>query len=300
MKVNTLEIDKIGDKELRYCINGDSWIGSACVFYAKSVHDNVPTIKFINYTSTVSIEVAVSNLKVNGQTFSDAGEARTAINEFAGSFKKSGGTVNTYTKIEADAKFADKETTELNFSNKADLVNGVVPSIQLPGAVDAIIEVDTYSELPTIGESNKIYITLDNNKQFRWSGTVYAEISVSLAIGETESTAHRGDHGKYAFDHSHTTGNPHNTNSDQIQETSNKVFVSPNQKTHLDTAYTHSQTSGNPHDTQISDIDGLEDRLTDIEEDVNEAKSSASSAVSVSNSAMLRLESIELVSVLTL
>lgn len=253
MKVNTLEIDKVNDKELRYCINGDSWIGSASVFYAKSVHGSAASIKFINYTSNVSVEVELVNLKVNGVTYTDATEARTAINAFAGSFKKSGGTVNAYTKIEADSKFADKETTELNLSHKADLVNGVVPAIQLPGVVDAIIEVATFSQLPGVGESNKIYITLDDNKQFRWSGTLYAEISASLSIGETESTAHRGDHGKNAYDHSHTTGNPHNT--------------------------------------QIGDINGLSDRLTDIEGDVTETKSQSSSAISVSNNAQISANS---------
>lgn len=247
MIAKSLEIEKLNEKELRYKIDDESWVGSSSVFYAKSVHRSKPSIKFIDYTSTVCIIVELINLKVNGQTFTDAAEARSAINEFAGSFKKSGGTVNTYTKQGSDAKFADKETTELNLSHKADLVNGIVPASQLPGVVDAIIEVDTFSELPTIGESNKIYITLDNNKQFRWSGTLYAEISASLTLGENESTAHRGDHGKHAYDHSHTTGNPHNT--------------------------------------QIGEINGLEDRLTDIEEDVQDAKSSANSAVSVSNSA---------------
>lgn len=287
MKVKKLEIYKVGEKELRYKIDNGMWVGSAAIYYAKSNNTNVGVIEFINQNTDVPIEVDVTNVKVNGQSFTDVNDARTAINEFAGSFKKSGGTVNTYTKIEADTKFADKDATDLNLSHKADLVNGIVPSIQLPGVVDAIIEVDTYSELPIIGESNKIYITMDNNKQFRWSGTVYAEISVSLAIGETESTAHRGDHGKYAFDHSHTAGNPHNTNSDQIQETSNKVFVSPDQKVNLGTAYTHSQTSGNPHSTQIDDIDGLELRLSELESDVANAQSSADSASIVSAQAQM-------------
>lgn len=287
MIAKSLEIEKLNEKELRYKIDDESWVGSSSVFYAKSVHRSKPSIKFIDYTSTVCIIVELINLKVNGQKFTDAAEALSAINEFAGSFKKSGGTVNTYTKQESDAKFADKETTELNLSHKADLVNGIVPASQLPGVVDDIIEVNTYSLLPSSGESNKIYITLDNNKQFRWSGTVYVEISASLALGESSSTAHRGDHGKHAFDHSHTTGNPHNTNSDQINETSSRVFVTPEQKTNLGTAYTHSQSSGNPHDTEISDIEGLEERLTQIESDIDNAESSANSALSVSAQAQM-------------
>ena len=43
------------------------------------------------------------------------------------------------------------------------------------------------------------------------------EISASLALGETESTAYRGDRGKIAYDHSQiTNGNPHGTTYDEV------------------------------------------------------------------------------------
>lgn len=78
---------------------------------------------------------------------------------------------------------------------------GKVPSSQLPSYVDDVIEVADYASLPATGESGKIYITLDDNKTYRWSGSAYVEISESLALGETSSTAFRGDHGKTAYDH---------------------------------------------------------------------------------------------------
>ena len=37
-----------------------------------------------------------------------------------------------------------------------------------------------------------------------------------LALGETSSTAYRGDRGKMAYDHSQTTGNPHGTTKTDI------------------------------------------------------------------------------------
>ena len=37
-----------------------------------------------------------------------------------------------------------------------------------------------------------------------------------LALGETSSTAYRGDRGKIAYDHSQATGNPHNTTKSNI------------------------------------------------------------------------------------
>ena len=66
--------------------------------------------------------------------------------------------------------------------NKADLVDGKVPSYQLPSFVDDVIEVANFAALPTVGEIGKIYITLDNNKIYRWSGSIYIEIASNQAI----------------------------------------------------------------------------------------------------------------------
>ena len=78
--------------------------------------------------------------------------------------------------------------------------SGIIPSAQLPSYVDDVIEVDTFSNLPGTGESGKIYIVQDTNLTYRWSGTDYAEISKSLALGETSSTAYPGDKGKATTD----------------------------------------------------------------------------------------------------
>lgn len=78
--------------------------------------------------------------------------------------------------------------------------SGIIPSAQLPSYVDDVIEVDTFSNLPDTGESGKIYIVQDTNLTYRWSGTAYVEISKSLALGETSSTAYPGDKGKATTD----------------------------------------------------------------------------------------------------
>lgn len=78
--------------------------------------------------------------------------------------------------------------------------SGIIPSAQLPSYVDYVIEVDTFSNLPGTGESGKIYIVQDTNLTYRWSGTDYVEISKSLALGETSSTAYSGDKGKATTD----------------------------------------------------------------------------------------------------
>lgn len=89
---------------------------------------------------------------------------------------------------------------------------GRVPSEQLPSYVDDVIEVADFASLPTTGESGKIYVTLYDRLTWRWSGSVYTEISASLVLGETPATAYRGDRGKTAYDHSQiSSGNPHNS-----------------------------------------------------------------------------------------
>ena len=94
--------------------------------------------------------------------------------------------------------------------------NGKVPSSQLPSYVDDVLSYSSQSAFPATGETGKIYIAEDTNKTYRWSGSAYAEISASLALGETSSTAYRGDRGKTAYDHSQTTGNPHGTTASDV------------------------------------------------------------------------------------
>ena len=82
--------------------------------------------------------------------------------------------------------------------------NGLVPAAQLPSFVDDVLEVSTFSDLPATGETGKIYVTLDTNLTYRWGGSTYVEISQSLALGETATTAYRGDRGAAAYAHSVT------------------------------------------------------------------------------------------------
>lgn len=99
-------------------------------------------------------------------------------------------------------------------SGVAELDNtGHVPSSQLPSYVDDVVEgyydevtnkfyeENTYTtEIP--GETGKIYITLDTNLSYRYTGSGFVVVSPSLALGETSSTAYRGDRGKTAYDRS--------------------------------------------------------------------------------------------------
>lgn len=78
---------------------------------------------------------------------------------------------------------------------------GQIDSSFLPSYVDDVLEYDSLQAFPLTGESGKIYIAKDTNKTYRWSGSDYVEISSSLALGETSTTAYRGDRGKAAYNH---------------------------------------------------------------------------------------------------
>lgn len=97
--------------------------------------------------------------------------------------------------------------------------DGKVPSTQLPSYVDDVIEAANKSALPAAGEAGKIYVTLDDNKTYRWGGSTYVEISASLAIGTTTGTAYDGALGAALA----TTVNNHVGNNDIHVTTSDKT-----------------------------------------------------------------------------
>ena len=104
--------------------------------------------------------------------------------------------------------------------------NGKVPSSQLPSYVDDVIEgylnsgkfyIDSEHKTEITGETGKIYINLSNSKTYRWSGSAFVVISETIALGETSSTAYRGDKGKAAYNHSQlTSGNPHKVTKSDV------------------------------------------------------------------------------------
>ena len=111
-----------------------------------------------------------------------------------------------YSKLEADSLL----------SNKADVVNGKIPESLLPSYVDSIQEETSITNFPSEGVSNVIYLDTTTNIPYRWGGTTYVPLNSSLALGETSSTAYRGDRGKTAYDHTLLEDNPHNTTKEQV------------------------------------------------------------------------------------
>lgn len=93
--------------------------------------------------------------------------------------------------------------------------DGKVPTSALPSYVDDVVEVymasgKAYKEsghtTEVTGEAGKIYVDMATNKTYRYSGSAFVEISASLALGTTSSTAFRGDYGNTAYQHAAAKG----------------------------------------------------------------------------------------------
>lgn len=124
--------------------------------------------------------------------------------------------------------------------------DGKIAAAQLPSYVDDVVEgyyhegafySDPAHREQITPESGKVYIDAETNITYRWSGHSYAPIGSDLALGETQSTAYRGDRGKIAYDHSMTKeGNPHGTKAADIGYTDNKGLGAKNLQGAMDAA----------------------------------------------------------------
>lgn len=102
--------------------------------------------------------------------------------------------VITFKLVKTDALIAEFDSvgrdTEIDISGKQNISekgqmngyasldgSGKVPSSQLPSYVDDVIEVANLAALPVTGETGKIYVTINDNRQYRWSGSLYVVVN---------------------------------------------------------------------------------------------------------------------------
>lgn len=152
---------------------------------------------------------------------------------------------------------AQVKRTEMGKANGVATLDstGKVPAAQLPSYVDDVVDGylssskfyttknsdGTYTGEIT-GETGKIYVDLNTMKTYRWSGSAYAVISETIALGETASTAYAGSKGKANADaitaiKNGTTKVPKATNADTVGGFTVGVSVPANAK-FTDTTYT--------------------------------------------------------------
>lgn len=136
---------------------------------------------------------------------------------------------------------------------------GKVPSSQLPSYVDDVEEYDSSVEFPDEGESGKIYVSILDELEYRWTGTQYTQISKSLALGETSSTAYAGDKGKKLRD----DFTAHDTSADihiTVAERTSWNGAVTDQHTHDNKALLDAVTDASFHSHDNKDVlDGISD-----------------------------------------
>ena len=144
--------------------------------------------KDTTYTKGAGINISDTNVISNSGVRSiSSGSANGTI-----SVNTNGTTADVAVKGLGSAAYATKGGA----NGVAELdANGKVLTSQLPSYVDEVVEYSGLANFPTTGTTGIIYVDTAANKTYRWSGTQYVEISASLALGNTSSTAFRGDYG---------------------------------------------------------------------------------------------------------
>jgi hypothetical protein len=108
-------------------------------------------------------------------------------------------------------------TTEKGVANGVATLgaDGKVPSTQLPSYVDDVQEYTNLAGFPTTGEAGKIYVAINTNKTYRWSGSTYVYITsgaVDSVAGKTGVvTLVKGDVGLGNVDNTSDAAKPVST-----------------------------------------------------------------------------------------
>ena len=194
--------------------------------YAIQKNSNNQLVVNVPWTDTkTTIDTALSSTSTNPVQNKVINAALSSTNTIVSSHTTTISTLESYFDNEGSALYAvndeDGHSIIATYATKDELntfkglkgqpnglatldSTGRVPSSQLPSYVDDVIEGYYYNSkfykeeshtTEIAGESGKIYTDLGNNKTYRWSGTTYTEISASLALGETSSTAYPGNKG---------------------------------------------------------------------------------------------------------
>ena len=152
----------------------------------------IDPITGLTATNVQDALVAIKDIADNGGVTGVKGDAETTYRKGEVSISKANVGLGNVTND------AQVKRSEMGVANGVATLggDGKVPAAQLPSYVDDVLEYDKKASFPTTGETGKIYVAKDTNLTYRWGGSAYVEISVSLALGETSSTAYAGDKGK--------------------------------------------------------------------------------------------------------
>lgn len=129
------------------------------VYHGRDGSGSGDMLKSANLSDLTNKDTARSNLDVYSKA------------EVATELSKKSNTAHNH-----DSAYYKKAEMDEKLGKKADLINGLIPSSQLPSYVDDILEYANRSAFPVTGEKGKIYIAINDDSQWRWTGTDYKKM----------------------------------------------------------------------------------------------------------------------------
>jgi hypothetical protein len=140
-------------KLLKVDTTPDTWLADA-IYYVKEEDSDIAEA-FI--TSTDGLPVGIANTDAMTEILADPGFLPSAIG-YTPEDSANKGIAGGYAGLDGAAQ---------------------IPAIQLPSYVDDVLEYDVLASFPAVGVTGIIYVALDTNKSYRWTGSTYVEISAS-------------------------------------------------------------------------------------------------------------------------
>lgn len=207
------------------------------------------------------------------------------------------GTANiTINAVDSTARVASSLLGAANGVATLD-ATGTVPASQLPSYVDDVLEFANLAGFPAAGATGKIYVALDTNKTYRWSGTVYVYITsgaVDSVAGRTGTVVlTKADVGLSNVDDTSDLNKPISTA--MISALAGKVDDAqvltnvPAGALFTDTIYTHPST--HPASVIVQDLNNR--FVTDAQIGGWDAKASVSMATQLANGLMSSVDKIK-------
>ena len=179
LNANLTDISSLAGSGLLSKNAGGTWSFDANSYL--TAHPTVSGATSVNNTGLTYVQDLVfdSNGHVTGQTSTTIQSASTSVVGVVQlTDSVSSTSITTAATPNAVKQAYDLANSAIQTSTLLDS-NGLVLSSKLPSYVDDVIEVASQAQLPATGDSGKIYVVLDTNKTYRWSGSVYVEISAS-------------------------------------------------------------------------------------------------------------------------